>query len=292
MTLLKVTAHRACWGAALLCLVALLMPTAAVAQDEPSPFAEALEGNGSEGEGEEEHLETDRDSFTPATTLVGDGRTMLESSYSFIDNRDGADTHSLPELLMRFGLTNWFELRLGGNFETGGGGSVSGSELGSEEDIFSGETESNVLYGFKLAVTEQNGWVPRSAVILHATTATSGQDRPTEFIAACVAGWTLPNEWDLDTSLRYVAAKEEGDDFNEWAPSVVLKVPFAERWNAHAEYFGIFTQNRAEDTRHHFFSPGAHYLISNDIEIGVRVGWGLNEEAPKFFCNVGIGLRF
>src|SRR5262249_42491159 len=35
----------------------------------------------------EEHLETDRDSFTPATTTVNKNRWILESSYSFIDNR-------------------------------------------------------------------------------------------------------------------------------------------------------------------------------------------------------------
>lgn len=39
-------------------------------------------------------------------------------------------------------------------------------------------------------------------------------------------------------------------------------------------------------------SPGVHYLITPDIEIGMRVGWGLNNEAARFFSNVGIGWRF
>ena len=33
------------------------------------------------------------------------------------------------------------------------------------------------------------------------------------------------------------------------------------------------------------FSPGVHYLITRDLEIGVRVGWGLNRQSPNFFSN-------
>src|SRR5262245_49060578 len=36
----------------------------------------------------EDAIETDRDSFTPATTTAGRRRLIVESAYSFIDNRD------------------------------------------------------------------------------------------------------------------------------------------------------------------------------------------------------------
>lgn len=241
---------------------------------------------------QEEHLETDRDSFTPATSVVGRGRTLLETSYSFIENRAVANSHSFPELLTRVGLTDRLELRLGGNVELGGGGSVSGTELGNADEVAEGESESNVLYGFKFAVSTQQDWLPRSALIVHATTPTSGPTTATQAVFGYVAGWTLPNGWDLDTSMRYVAASERGDHFNQWAPSVVLKVPVGERWTAHAEYFGIFAQHSEEDINPQYFSPGIHYLISEDCEIGIRTGWGLNHHAANFFSNVGLGVRF
>src|SRR3974390_1471048 len=34
-----------------------------------------------------DEIETDRDSFTPATSVVGASRTVVESSWSFIDHR-------------------------------------------------------------------------------------------------------------------------------------------------------------------------------------------------------------
>ena len=102
----------------------------------------------------------------------------------------------------------------------------------------------------------------------------------------------MPNGWDLDSSVRYAAATEEGDRFNEWAPSIVVKAPLGEHWNVHAEYFGLFSQNREHDVNTQYFSPGIHYLISRDCEVGIRAGWGLNDDAASFFSNVGLGLRF
>jgi hypothetical protein len=72
----------------------------------------------------------------------------------------------------------------------------------------------------------------------------------------------------------------------------VLRVPLSERVNVHAEYFGAIPQGRAGGHSQHFFSPGLHYLLTPDLEIGFRVGWGLNDASAKFFSNVGVGCRF
>jgi hypothetical protein len=63
----------------------------------------------SEGEEGEDEIETDRDSFTPATTTAGDRRWIIESAYSFIDNRNVPETHSYPEQLARRGVGDWLE---------------------------------------------------------------------------------------------------------------------------------------------------------------------------------------
>ena len=80
-----------------------------------------LEESHSAGESEgHAEIETDRDSFTPATTLIPKSKVMIESAWAYIDNREGEDTHSLPELLIRYGAFERMELRLGANYETGG----------------------------------------------------------------------------------------------------------------------------------------------------------------------------
>lgn len=266
------------------------MDLADVFSDGP---AEWFRSELAEGAAEDGHLETDRDSFTPATSLVGRQRSMIEMSHSYIDNRSAADSHSFPELLVRYGVTERFELRLGANYEAGGGGSVSGSDASGEEEELPGLVEeARILYGVKTQLTNQRGWLPQSATILQAATPTAGPETATQFTAAYVAGWTLPNDWMFDAAIRYGASSEEDDHFNQWAPSVVLKVPVHERWNAHVEYFGIFTQNRADELQIQYLSPGLHYLITPDCEIGFRVGWGVSDDAANLFSNLGLGVRF
>jgi outer membrane receptor protein involved in Fe transport len=220
---------------------------------------------------------------------------IVESAYSFVENRGIKETHSFPELIMRYGLTERVELRLGWNYEIGGAGNeVSGLDAG--EDLVFGaprvERESSISYGVKLGLTRQSRWVPRSAVIVQASTPTSGPDTATQLIATAVAGWELSNRWRFDAGLRYGLASESGDRFNLWAPSAVLRVPVGERLAAHAEYFSFFTTGKQRNTTRHYFSPGLHYLVTPDLEVGFRVGWGLNDQSARFFVNSGFGWRY
>jgi hypothetical protein len=256
------------------------------------PFASSEPSESAESE-ESTEIETDRDSFTPATTTAGRGLVIVESAYTFIDNASVPETHSYPELLVRRGIGDWLELRLGWNYEIGGAGSpVSGNTPGILNEEPELEEESRFLYGFKSRFTEQDRWLPESAMIVQGYTPTSGKADATDVSAGYVFGWTLPSEIVWDTSIRYSTARLEEDDFNVWAPSTVVKIPIGERCKAHVEYFGIFSEGRANETVQQFFSPGAHYLINDNLEVGLRVGWGLNDEAPNFFSNVGFGWRF
>lgn len=261
------------------------------------------EGRADRGEGEREaepdEIETDRDSFTPATTLAGRRRLIVESAYSFIDNRGIKETHSFPELILRYGLTERVELRLGWNYEVGGAGNnVTGVDA-SDEDPFAFqsriEREYTISYGMKLLVTRQARWLPRSALIVQGFSPTGGSrgaSTDSQLIATYVAGWQLPNRWKFDVAIRYGTASEEGDHFHAWAPSAVLKVPIGEKWAGHVEYFGTFTTGKEQNSTKHFISPGLHYLVTRDLEIGFRLGWGLNDQSARFFSNVGVGWRF
>jgi Putative MetA-pathway of phenol degradation len=259
-----------------------------------SPISEILEPRReSEREGGREEIETDRDSFTPSPRTVGRGWIVTESAYSFIENRHAKETHSAPELLFRYGLLERIELRLGFNYEAGGAPSaVSGGEGGAFLEGGGVEHETNISYGLKIAMTRQDRWFPDSIVLLQGFTPTSGPDPATQYVVTYGWGWELSNRWKLDAAMRYSEDSEHGDRFNIWAPSIVLKAPFREKWAAHIEYFGEMSQNRAEEFSKQFISPGVHYLVTPNFEVGVRVGWGLNDQSARFFSNAGVGWRF
>ncbi len=243
----------------------------------------------------EEPIETDRDAFTPATTTTPLRRAILESSYSYIDNRNAADTNSVPESLARVGVSRRFELRLGWNYEAGGAGDVvsgSGGESAEGVDTAALTRETRMLYGFKTQVTEQRLWRPASVWIVTGLTPTSGDATATQLRTGYAFGWRLPNRWRLDSAVGFSTDSDSGHRFRTWLPSTVLRIPLGERFQVHAEYFGQFSEGRASNFSRDFFSPGMHYLVTPNAELGVRVGWGLNQQSSRFFSNVGFGLRF
>ena len=238
-------------------------------------------------------LGTDRDAFTPNTHTIKPGTVLWEGSYVFIDNQTGLPTNNYPELLLRVGGTDWFEWRFGVNYGVGSQGSVVTSvEVG--EGSLSGGTlyESSVLYGFKVDVSDQQGWLPESCFIMEASTPTYGDLFGSVPVATGVWGWELPGGCRLDAAVRYAYSEGLLTWFNRWSPSVVLRIPFTERWETHVEYFGNFTQGNVVDTNPQFFSPGTHFLLTKRFEIGLRVGWGMNDVAAPFFSDAGFGWRW
>jgi hypothetical protein len=249
--------------------------------------------SGRNGNEAEDTVETDRDAFTPQTQTVAPGLFILESAYSYINNRDTLPTHSVPEMLLRYGVAPRIELRLGWNFETGGASNdISGQEA---EDVFQARKthQDEILsYGIKAMLTDQKRFLPESAFIVQGLTPTGGDSTATQVVATYVFGWKLPNRWKVDSAIRFGTESENGERFEQWSPSSVLRIPITERWAAHTEYFGLFSQDRAPSFCKHYFSTGMHYLLSRNLEVGFRVGWGLNDQSTRFFSNVGFGWRF
>jgi hypothetical protein len=238
-------------------------------------------------------LGTDRDAFTPAAHTVRPGVALWEGSYVFIDNPAGAPTNNYPELLLRIGAAEWFEWRLGVNYGVGSQGNVVTSvEVG--EGTLDGSTlyESSLLYGFKAGLSRQDGWLPDSCFIMEASTPTSGDVFGTVPVATGVLGWELPGECRIDTAIRYAYSEGLSGWCSRWTPSVVLRVPLTERLEVHAEYFDSSTQGLVVDTNRGFFSPGMHYLLTRNFEIGLRLGWGVTAEAAPFFSDAGFGWRW
>jgi hypothetical protein len=82
------------------------------------------------------------------------------------------------------------------------------------------------------------------------------------------------------------------DTYNRWAPSAVIRVPLDPKLQVHLGYFGVFTEGREIDRSRAFLSPGMHYNFTPNLELGLRIGWGLTPDAAHFFVNTGFGWRF
>ncbi len=246
-------------------------------------------------------LNADRDGFTPSVFVVDQGRVLVETSYVYIQNRDGRPTNAYPELLCRIGATEWLEWRIGANYEVGSQGSVvTNVEVGEDTEPGTAGYESSMLYGLKASLAEQDGLLPQSCFIMEGDTPMYGEESGTLPIATLVAGWELPfafaghgaQPWRLDTALRYSYVQSEGSWFNRWAPSAIVRMPMTERFEVHAEWFGTFSEGRSLEVSRPFFSTGTHYALTERFEVGLRVGWGLTQQAANFFSDAGCAWRY
>ena len=141
-------------------------------------------------------------------------------------------------------------------------------------------------------MTEQHGLIPRSCALLEGFTPTSGDNPSTQGVATYALGWELPIRWRFDSALRYATANEDGAGFIRWGPSVLLRLPVNERAKIHAESFTVFSAGREQNVACAFFSPGTQVLVTPNLELGLRVGWGLTDEAARFFVDGSFGWRF
>jgi Putative MetA-pathway of phenol degradation len=239
----------------------------------------------------EEFIETDRNSFTFARMTAGANRLIVESSYSFIDLSGEKIKNSFPELLLRYGIGDRFEFRLGWNYETG---RERKPDAGNIAGFFGADAEQQIYYGFKAVVTRPSGWIPQSAFLAQGHTPTGGPQSVTQLRIGYVVGWKLPNRWDFDAGFRFGTDNDDGHPYVMWAPSAVLKIPLTpnERLFTHVEYFSLITNGKQEDTAMHFVDTSLHYLITPSMEVGGIIAFGPHSHGLNIVTNVGIGIRF
>ena len=286
-------------AAALLACVAV-PPAAADGSDAPQAATPAgFRWFGLEPAPLTEPLVTDRPDFTESADAVPRGHIQLEMGYTFTHDREGRERtrdHTAPELLLRIGLVDDFELRLGWDgyswqdqlFDVQ---RDSGFRLSVEDHI---QGSNDVSIGLKYKLFEQEGARPHLGVIAEL----SMPSGTPEFSAgdvepAAILCWAydLDERWALAGNVGVGAVRGESNRFAQATSSVSLAYALSERWGSYAEYFGIYPNADGSDCAHSV-NGGLTYLISDNLQVDLRVGAGLNEEADDFFAGAGFAWRW
>jgi hypothetical protein len=245
----------------------------------------------------EERIETERHDFTQSTKTVGRGVVQLESGYTFFykDYEDEIETsHTAPEMLLRFGLSDDIEFRLRYSY---------GWTFIEEEENQSGSQD--LIWSFKLGMTDQSGCVPESALELRFSAPTGGSDYTTGRVQHgldYIYGWEIAEGWELYGSTGYATGAlgdfglvpdEPADDwFVIWSQSVALGTELTENMTAYNEVFGLFSNGLEEELVSVTYNLGIDYYITDNFVVDYRVGKGLTPTSDDFFTGVGGGFRF
>ena len=247
----------------------------------------------------DEPLITDRPDFTESTEAVPAGHLQLETGYTFTYDRESKDRvrdHTAPELLLRIGVVEDFELRIGWDGYSWTDNRFQGETRGGRRVIRDDWTQGgrDLSLGFKYKFVEQDGLIPHLGVI-GAITVPSGSagvssgDVEPEIVL--LWAYDITDSFAVAGNVGFAAPTDDGDRFFQASASLSAAVALSEKVGAYVEYFGFYPNAEHSDAAH-TINGGLTYLINNNFQIDWRIGAGLNEEADDFFTGVGFAFRF
>ncbi len=240
---------------------------------------------------EKQTISADRPGFGDGTGIAPIGHFQLELGYQFTfsDRNDiESQTHDGPLTLARVGIIDdRLELRVG----------TVGYEY-SRTDSGSGfETESgfnDVRVGAKVKLWDQDKYLPCVALIASTSLGLGSKnisDREVE--PALELSWSLAvaGGFNVGGSASVMYASTDGDRFVQGAGSVLVGYAISDRIGAFAEYFLISPISDGAGTAH-YVDFGVTYLLTDHTQLDATAGFGLNDEADKFFVGGGVSFLF
>ncbi|QDT64873.1 transporter [Calycomorphotria hydatis] len=247
----------------------------------------------------EERIETERHDFTQSAVTVGNKVFQIEAGHSYFykDNEEEIESaHTLPEMLLRYGISEDIEVRLRWNYAWVFIDEAE-DEIGSED----------LRYGIKLQISrfEESCLLPTSAVEIRGSAPTGGESFTTdraEFSLDYIYQWELAEGVTLAGSTGYgtngfgdfglIPEEPSEDAFNVLSQSAVLGLELSEANTLYIEWYGIYSQGLEDDFVVSVINAGVDHYITDNFVVDFRIGAGLTNDSDDFFTGWGGGWRF
>jgi hypothetical protein len=225
-----------------------------------------------------QELSADRPTFTPSPLVIPKGALQLEAGYTFAD-ASNIEVHSLGEVLLRIGLTNEVEFRVGWL------GYVWLDQFGST--ISSGANDGTL--GIKWSINRAGekggvdiGILAGTSVPIGDANISTGEWQPG---ASLVIGWGLTEWLSLTTSLGY-AYQFVARRFDQGFISASFSAATSPRFSLFLEGYG-FNKEQAGGSGSLLTNGGIVLALGKRWLLDARVGIGLGDSATDVFAGVG-----
>ncbi len=244
--------------------------------------------------GMDEPLEADRPDFTESPLTVGRGVVQIETGYTFThDNSSGAQTanHSFPQALIRIGMfAEWFEFRVVYNFESQ---DVTVRNIPGHQHM---QGSDDLGLELKICLTPQEGILPKMGLIPTMTVPTGS---PAFTQGEVMPGLQWAYGWDFNEKLSFGMTTEAGrqrddvgNDFVEFAQSGSLDFEITKKLHGYTELYLLSPVGRTIEPVQYYFDGGFTYHVTNNLQLDIEAGVGLNEAADDYFAGGGAVVRF
>lgn len=227
----------------------------------------------------QEPIQTDRPDQTESPAITPKAYIQMEHGFMY----EQADKHhssaTFPSLLTKLGLSPRLELRLI-------------TELVSETSFSKTETGlTPVTIGFKTALCEEKGLLPKTSFIGHLTLPTFASKKFKAVYYAPAFRFTMQHTLSDKINLGYNLGAEWDGETPEPSFIYTLTTGFSlgKKTGAYVEVYGFAPQHDKAD---HRLDGGFTYLLNKDFQFDLSGGVGLTENAPDYYGAVGVSYRF
>jgi len=250
-----------------------------------SPIHGCFSQTESENNTVSEALVTDRPDATEASSTVGKGILQIETGGlydSFGDNTITAENYTYNTTLIRYGILDNLEIRLGWDFVEGVT-KVNGTKL---DNVASGF--SPLLLGVKIDIAEEHNGMPEIALIGHVFPLFSASEDYRPESTGIDFRFSFSHTLSEKSSLAYNLGGEWGNDSPEAAAiyTVAYGYSITDKFGMYAELYGDLPE---DSSAHHYWDAGFTYLVSNDIQLDTYVGTSITKGQDIL---LGLGASF
>ncbi len=235
-------------------------------------------------------LITDRPDRTESSYVVPPGLWQFELGWGHGEVSDEGG-HSkfdqVPEGLVRYGLLDWLELRIGWN------GIQSQSE---SNERLSGAGDSQL--GVKVGLWDQSGLKPQAALLAGVSIPSGSRQfstRRTDPGIRLALSNDLTEHLSLGGNLgvAWESTEEETGD-RDTRPrglyTLALGISAFEKTGFFIEYFGDTALNGSSRAANHF-DGGVTHLVRPNVQLDFALGKGLSHESLDWFFTLGVSFR-
>lgn len=224
---------------------------------------------------------TDRPNVTDAVALLPTGTFQVELGYFRESSNDGdLVNRTSPNINIKYGLTEWIELRVLTNY------------LNSNADTPAGEIEASGLTPIaispKVRLLETESWLTNVTLSTNFILPSTGAEEFQNDHLNVGYRLLLENNFGSLNWSHGIGTDWDDDTDASWSYSSALGTSFAQDWGTFIEIYGTFGNGILPT---HGANAGILYLLTTDIQLDASFGIGLNDNTPDFFASFGFAWR-
>ncbi|MEJ1221682.1 transporter [Sediminicola sp. 1XM1-17] len=229
---------------------------------------------------------TDRPDATESPTLVPKGYLQVETGgyYESLDqNNTKFERTVYNTTLMRYGLLDNMELRLGWNLESQ---KLNMGGLGFDTDL---NGFSPLLLGVKIGIAQEKNGAPEIGLIGHLFLPFSASKDFRPQTTGADFRFAFSHTLSEKSNLSYNVGAKWGDDSPELAYiyTIALGHRITDKFGFYVELYGDLPEN---STANHFFDTGITYLLQSNIQLDATVGKGITDD-QDILLSAGVSFR-